>query len=297
MSGERVRDGVRWLFEQVDGLVERGPRIGARSYLTDLPEAGSREDWTDLGPVPRAEAGYRPQGLAYEDEHLWLTDHRRNEESYLYRLPLDGDGPDFQALMPAGAVHPGGLARVDDRLWVLDYVSRHLYAIDHEASLSEGRVVLDEHHPTGLPAASALASLTVDGTRYLAMSDFLWRMQTTPPRPDGTARTYVIPYDRVDELGTLSVPDLAVLSYDNGGFSQGLVWDGEHLLESCNNVGVDRIEVLDVAEAIETGDPAHIDREPAIEAPGPMVEDLASDGQRLWTTDEGTFRLYERSID
>lgn len=295
MTGERIGDGVRWLFGRADELLQKVPRIGARSYLTDLPEVGSRDDWTDLGPVPRAEAGYRPQGLTYDDGHLWLTDHRRNEESYLYRLPLDGDGPEFEALMPAGAVHPGGLTLVEDRLWVLDYVSRHLYAVDPEASLSQGRVVLVEHHSTGLPAASALASLTVDGTRYLAMSDFLWRMQTTPPRPDGTARTYIVPYDRVDELRSLNVPDLAVLDYDNGGFSQGLVWDGEHLLESCNNLGVDRIEVLDVAKAIETGDAADIDREPAIEAPGPMVEDLASDGERLWTTDEGTFRLYERA--
>lgn len=297
MSGERVADAARWLIARADEAIDRLPRLGTTSYVTDLPREGSPDDWTDRGPVPRAAQGFRPQGLAHADGHLWLTDHRRNAESYLYRLPPEGGEPSFEARMPAGAVHPGGLTVVDDRLWALDYVSTHLYAIDPDASLSRGRVVLDEYHPTGLPASSALASLTVDGARYLAVSDFLWRMQTTPPRPDGTARTYVVPYDRVPDLGTSTVPELAVLSYDNGGFSQGLVWDGEHLLEARNNVGIDRVEVLDVADAIRQRNPSLVERRASLHAPGPMVEDLATDGQRLWTTDEGTFNLYERALD
>lgn len=292
---DRLERIAAWAREQVDTALEPVPRFGVSEYVTRFADHGEPEDWTDLGPVPRAEERYRPQGLVYDDGQLWLTDHHRNARSYLYRVEPATCEVTFEAPMPGGALHPGGLALHDGLLWVLDYVSTQLLAIDPEQTLETGRVAVGARFPTGLAAASGLATLPIDGKTYIALSDFLWRLQTTPPRPDGSARTYIVPASSIEDLGEASVEELAVLAYDNGGFSQGLTWTGDVLLEACNNLGYDRVEVLDVRDAIRAGDPELIDRRGAFLGPGPMIEDLATDGERLWTTDEGTFRVYERS--
>ncbi len=291
---DRLERIAAWAREQVDTALEPVPRFGVTDYVTRFARHGEPEDWTELGPVPRARERFRPQGLAFDGEMLWLTDHHRNARSHLYRLDPASLEVSLDARMPAGALHPGGLALHDGLLWALDYVSTQLLAIDPERTLETGHVHVEARLATGLAAASGLTGLTVDGETYLAFSDFLWRLQTTPPRPDGSAMTYVVPADALDALGKATVPELAVLAYDNGGFSQGLTWDGDALLEACNNLGIDRVEVLDVRDAIRAGDPELIDRRGAFLGPGPMIEDMATDGERLWTSDEGTFRVYER---
>lgn len=264
-----------------------------QDYLAHRPSTGRPEDWREIAPVPRASERFRPQGLVFDDGVLWLTDHHRNTRSHLYRIDPGTGEVLFDAPLPAGMLHSGGLALHEDRLWAVDYVSTMLYAIDPVATLETGRVQVEARYGTGLTAASGLGALEVDGIVYLAISDFLWRMQTTPPRPDGTAQTYLLPASTLAQLDEAGVPELATIAYPNGGFSQGLVWDGEVLFEACNNVGIDRVEILDVRDAIRGRDASLIRRRGSFAGPGPMIEDLATDGERLWTTDEGTFKLYE----
>lgn len=276
-------------------LVGGEPRIGLRSYVFSSAARGSREDWSAIGPVPRAAQRFRPQGLTFADDALYLGDHYRNLESYLYQVDPATREVIFEARTPAGAVHPGGLAAEGRWLWMLDFVSEELYRLDREASLAEGRVVVDERWATGLDAPSALAFLETDEGRFLAFSDYLWTLQTWPMLPAGSGRTYLVPVDRIDELDQRPLPALARVSYPNGGFSQGLAWDGEHLLEAANNLGVDRVEVREVTEALATGQPQRIQQLGSFAGPATMIEDLALDDGTLYTTDEGDYMLYERA--
>lgn len=291
---EALLDGLRSTGRW---LASGGGRLGLGEYVLAAPTRGRESDWRALARVPRAEQGYNPQGLTVAGSHLWLTDHHRNRHSFLYRLDPDTGEADVHARMPASARHPGGLAYDGTHLLALDYVSARLYRIDPRATVETGQAHLVDVAPTGLKAASALALARIDGRAYLVLSDYLWRLYLLPPVPDGSGLTYLVPLDRVDELGPRSVPDLATLAYDNGGFSQGLAWLDGHLLEAVNNAGTDRIEILDVAAAVRDGDAGAVERLGSVAGPAWMIEDLATDGQRVWTSDEGTYRLYARDAE
>lgn len=283
---EGLKGWGRWIARGGGGL-------GLVDYVMGAPDLDEPHRWRDVGPVPRAEERYKPQGLALVEDELWLTDHHRNRRSHLYRIDPETANVRMEVRMPEEARHPGGLTYDGSHLWAVDYVSARLYRIDPEATRDEGEVRIEASYPTGLPAASALERFETGNRTCFAFSDFLWRQYTIPPVPDGSRRTYLLPEERLPELGKAGVPELSVLSYDNGGYPQGLVWLDGFLLEAVNHHARDWIRVLDVDRALDCGDADEIEREATIPGPASMIEDLATDGTRLWTTDEKTYRLYE----
>jgi len=298
---EMIENRRRALVEGCQGwlawLSDGGGRLEVTSYLFGAPQTRVPNAWTSITPVPRAEQHYRPQGLAYVDGDLWLTDHHENRKSHLYRLdPATGEVL-MDLSMPDEARHPGGLAEDGNALWALDYVSAKLYEVDLQATIDEEQVVVDRADPTGLDAASALDFVEADGRRFLAFSDFLWRNYTLPPVPDGTGHTFLVPANRLDELGRRNVPDVAEVAYDNGGYPQGLAHLDGYVLEAVNYHQRDWIWVLDADEAVRESDPSLVRGVGAIPGPDNMIEDLATDGTKLWTSDESTYELYEHDAD
>ena len=76
------------------------------------------------------------------------------------------------------------------------------------------------------------------------------------------------------------------------GFSQGLECINGWLFEAENKLGIDIINQMDLQRLLETGK----GREATIKqfpAPYRGVEDLAWDGENLWTSDERSFRFYK----
>ena len=59
-----------------------------------------------------------------------------------------------------------------------------------------------------------------------------------------------------------------------------------------NAIGTDEIRVLDVSDALRTHGRVAVRRIGAFEAPGDAVEDLATDGDTLWTSDEDSYAFY-----
>ncbi|MBB6647357.1 hypothetical protein [Halobellus ruber] len=265
-------------------------RTRLRGLLFDRPALRTRDSWRRISSTPGAENGYSPQGITYADDELLFTNHWHGDRSCLYRLdPKTGD-IEASSMMPSEATHTSGLAWDDESLWAVDHGSNYLYELDPEASLSSDRVHVKDTFETGLSGSSALTRIEVDGDSFLALSDFLWTIETDLPLPLGTARTYVF---RPEELGPgRTVPECAELTYSNGGYSQGLAWDGEHLFESVNVIGTNRIDIRDVAGGLR-GNGRSADRIGSLEAPGYFVEDLTTDGSSIWTSDEHSYSLYE----
>lgn len=263
-------------------------RVGA---FGPLFEQGALEtEWRSLGPSPGAAERYPPQGMTVKGDSLIVTNHWNGRKSGLYRVNLDTGDVEAEAVMPPEARHTSGLTWDGTRLWALDHESNLLYRLDVEESFASGEAAVEATVDTGLRGASGLTHLTLDGVEYFAVSDFLWTIETTPSLPIGSAETYVVPREEL-EAGR-DVPAAAVVRYDNGGYSQGLTWDGEYLYESLNNVGTDRIEVVDIAEAVHRSPTDSVDVVGSFDGPAGRIEDLGTDGNRLWTTDEGTYELY-----
>ncbi len=104
--------------------------------------------------------------------------------------------------------------------------------------------------PTGLGGTSACAILEHGGETLLAISDY-----------GRTSRTYVVRPEQALADGGLS--NAVVFSYENEGFSQGLVWDGVSLLEAENKKGVDVINQMDVEQARRDRERAQVHGPPA----------------------------------
>jgi glutamine cyclotransferase len=234
--------------------------------------------WEQLGDVPQAEYGYTPQGMTFDGERILFANSWKNMQSvvYAYTLPDMERGDSFK--MPSEAVHTSGLAFDGKELWACDYISNRCYRIRPDVSFSTGGALVTGQFETGLRGTSACCFLSYEGQQLLAISDYM-----------RTRRTYVINHERARSDGHMR--DAIVFSYRNGGFSQGLAFDGTYLYESENKLGIDVINKLDVARLVATKDHTESLVE-QIAAPWRGVEDMAFDGTHLYVSDEVAFRFY-----
>jgi len=260
-------------------LVIAGSRV---EYLYKRAEIGDSGIWTDLGDVPGAADGYPPQGMTYWQEMLLFSNHWNDEKSQIYLLdPVDMTViSEFE--MPPEAVHTSGLTFDGEWLWAIDYGSNYLYKISINESFESGVAVIEGKYYTGLKGSSAVTFIDYGENGLLAISDFYH-----------TGKTYFV---RLIDIGLLDegldVPTIASHSYHHGWFSQGLTWDGEYLYETVNNLGIDRIEVLDIEEWIY-GNSSSPCRIASISFAGYAGEDLANDGISMWSSDESSYRFYK----
>lgn len=241
--------------------------------------------WADLGKVPGAALRHRPQGMTAVGADLVCSNHRHDKGSRLFRYRRDSMELLAEAEMPPEATHTGGLAWDGTHLWATDYNANRIYELDLERTFERGVAVVLSSHPTGLRGTSAITAVTVDGLQYLAVSDF------SPLRP---TRTFLVRRDRVGELDSKPIHEVARVAYDNRGWSQGLAWDGAFLYEAVNGVARDHIWVIDIAAALRIGSERLVRHVAKLPAPGTGVEDLVADGDSIWISDERSFRVYRR---
>jgi hypothetical protein len=221
--------------------------------------------------------------MAWARGALVFTNHRHDTGSGLFVFDAKTFTLRARAEMPPEATHTGGLAWDGHDLWAADYNANRVYRIDLESTIARGRAVVLEAYPTGMRGTSAVAAFEIGGRKVLAISDF---------GLPGIAKTCIVAIDRAAELASRSVENVAEVCYDNSGFSQGLAFAHGLLYEAVNAIGRDRIRALDVSDAVRTHDGSRVVEVAILEAPGDAVEDLATDGETLWTSDEESFRFY-----
>ena len=272
--------------------------IAIRTRVYDLlfnrAKIRTKNEWTPLCDTPGADVGHRPQGLTYADGKLFLSNHWNGKESSLFRINPDTGEIESHATLPAEAKHTSGITWDGKSLWMVDHDWNVLYKIDVESTFRRGKAVVEKKMETGLSACSGLTLINVNDRQYVVISDFLWTIETSPSLPIGSAQTYVVPVDRVWDAPDIS--SVAELVYSNGGYSQGLTWDGTYLYESLNNIGTNRIEIIDITLGLTDQGDGSVRRIGSFEAPGYFVEDLATDGNSMWTTDEIRYKLFELDI-
>jgi hypothetical protein len=238
--------------------------------------------WEDLGPVPLGEKRYTPQGMTWVDGRIVFANCWQNTSSRVYRIDPSDMRVEAWFDMPPAAVHTSGLAYDGADLWAVDFKSNRCYQIALAPSFQQQRAEVLSSFSTGLGGTSACCLVPVHHETVLAISDFR-----------RTCRTFFVRHEAAAVAGSMA--DHVVASYRNGGFSQGLEWDGRYLYEAENRLGVDVMNELDLGLLLETADSRKATRR-QYAAPHRGVEDLAWDGHAMYTSDEVSFRFYRTEL-
>lgn len=258
--------------------------LGMRHYLSPNNTESSKHLWVELGQTPNAANKFVPQGLTYIDGYLYLAESHDNKIGMVYQIdPSDGAKITGQFQLPDDAVHTSGLAWDGKYLWAVDYASLKLYQINLKVSLGAGKANVINSYETGLTGPSAITSFVWKNTPYLALSDFR-----------NSNHTYIIPHEKIKT--DAAITEVALFSFKNKIFSQGLTSDDQYLYEATNKIGEDIIYKLDLCKLFEAHnfDEALVE---TIQAPAGMVEDLAIGARKIWTSDESTYRIYSAPIE
>jgi len=239
--------------------------------------------WEDRGPTPLGEKGYTPQGMTWVDGRIIFANSWKNKRSRVYEYHPESMATTRHFDMPSEAVHTSGLAWDGQYLWAVDFVSNRAYCIDLGPSLEGGEAVVVGSFLTTLKGTSACCIVRWKNDEYLAISDFM-----------RTRQTIFVEHRKALEAG--SADGLITYSYRNEGFSQGLEYAEGFLYESENKLGMDVINKISLDKLAESGN----SRKATIlqfTAPSRGIEDLAWDGQSIWTSDESVFRFYKGRLN
>jgi glutamine cyclotransferase len=239
--------------------------------------------WEDLGEVPMASSMYTPQGMTWVNGRILFANSWKNTRSRVYEFDPETMTSLRHFDMPEGAVHTSGLAWDGVDLWAVDFISNDAYCLDLEASLASGEAQVKDLFTTTLKGTSACCFVPWHGETCLAISDFMH-----------SRRTILVRHQ--DALARGTADGCIEFEYRNEGFSQGLEFAEGFLYESENKAGNDVINRIDLELLQKTGN-ARKATVRQLNAPNGGVEDLAWDGQYMWTSDEKVFRFFRSPLD
>ena len=238
--------------------------------------------WEDKGSTPLGENRYTPQGLTWANGKLLFANSWKNTRSRVYEFDPDSMQVQRYFDMPDEAVHTSGLAWDGEFLWAVDYISNCGYCIELEGSLAAGAAKVVGRFDTTLRGTSACCIVPWNGRPLLAISDFM-----------NSRRTIFVRREEAIQTGTAR--GATEFEYRNEGFSQGLEYVDGYLYESENKMGIDIVNKISLDELVRTRNArrATVTQYPA---PSKGVEDLAWDGESLWTSDETLFRFFRTRL-
>lgn len=266
-------------------LTQPGQIVGYLGYVDPRDNLNAQEcTWKDHFETPGKAKDHRPQGMTYIEIDgkkrlvLAVSENDQSGRFYVYEIKNGKLTLETKIPTPEDAVHTSGLDWDGTNLWAIDFKSHRIYKIDFRESLAEGSSVVTHSVDTGLTGSGSIALMPSWRNGYIAISDFR-----------ETGRTYLVPL--ADAFVEKPVPEKAEYSYKNGYFVQGMMFDGTHLFETNNHLGSAMIYQIDPDKTVDAKD-FRAGVVGIFAAPGFMVEDIATDGETVWTTDERTFRLY-----
>jgi glutamine cyclotransferase len=238
--------------------------------------------WIKVGPTPGMKDKDSPQGLTYYKGKLIFANSWKNKKSRVYIINKKSMRTEKYFDMPKEAVHTSGLTLDKNSLWAVDYKSNFVYCINLKESIKSGQAKIIGKFKSPFKGTSACCFVKWNNKICLAISDFM-----------RTRQTIFIDYKKSLKEG--NVKNSIVFSYTNEGFSQGLEFINGYLFESENKIGKNVINQIDLKLLKKNKSSFKSTIKQYIE-PGWGVEDLAWDGENLWTSDEKTYQFYKRKL-
>lgn len=261
------------------------------SPVTSLFGRPEREQpWEKLEDTPEQDHGHKPQGLTHVDGDTIMAVHRNDTETVVYRYDHDTQSFEELGLMPEEARHTSGLGSDGTHIWALDYASRTIYRFRKDRFL-HGDIEPEQTWDAGLNGASGLEYIPHETGDYLAVSNFVLAAYGKRLRlPTGGTKSYILPVEALHENPEAKARDLAITSFEHGGYSQGLVYDDGYLFESVNQLPQNQVTVRTI------GQDGSVDHITSFNGPGRGIEDMAVRDQHLYVSDELQYSFYRTDL-
>ncbi len=145
-NADRVDRVLPDVEAEVQGLAFDGTTLWAtegKRFLRMDPSDGT-EIKSYEGP------GADTTGIAWDGTYLWLAERRGD------RLVVATPDGTLFGVLPSPGPYPAGLARIGDRLWVLDFQERQIYELD--IARSDRSFTLGEPHRRAVTFSQAIAN-------------------------------------------------------------------------------------------------------------------------------------------
>tara|TARA_Y100000310_G_scaffold343061_1_gene448966 strand:- start:593 stop:1432 length:840 start_codon:yes stop_codon:yes gene_type:complete len=251
--------------------------------LISINKGTKNLNWKKIHSIYPINHTYKPQGLVIIGKTMFLASTNDNKPSRIYCINKKSMQVENNFLMPKEATHTSGLTFDGKYIWAVDYLSNMAYCIDKEKSIKKGKADVVKRFATNLKGTSACCIVKQKSKTYLVISDF-WN----------TKKTYFVDIKKAVKDG--STKNAIVLSYQNGGWSQGLAVHKKHLFESENRFPKGIIRKINI-EKLFSGKKISQAVESTFFAESYGIEDLAFDGSTIWTTDEREYRFLRCQIN
>ncbi len=253
--------------------------LGVLFVLTRITQAAGwkKLDWKVVCPTPD---GYVPQGLDHFDGDLYLTAHKKDAKSSVFRR---SPGKPFELLfdMPPEATHTSGFCFADDEgrfAFAVDYHSHFIYLIDVPKSVDARAPVIVSRTASGLKGTSACCIASIEGRgKRLIVTDFR-----------KTSKNFVFKFDLTS--GKVE-RDSGV--WKNYGFSQGIFEHDGLVYETGNQLFGSYAVKHSLKDTLTSGKIKPIAK---WKGPARLIEDLCIMGDKIYLTDEGHNMLYSARI-
>jgi|GEM_PF-1571251 len=245
--------------------------------------------WEEVFALENLNPEYVPQGIAVHDDLVYHTIHKKDTKSIL--IIFRKSDPTLLVVkeleLPPEATHTSDLTVYKGHFYAIDYHSNYIYQLDFKELRHKLKLKVIRKVRVTKPDRQfgSFEIVEHEGKEYLFVTTFL-----------KDNRMYVFDFDAFFRQ-RLGFEKSLLFSIESSFFTQGLCLSStaKSLFHSVNRFGVDFIFELDIRRLLLTKNYREsITR--SFLGPDKMIEDLAVQGDTVYTSDEYVNKVYRANL-
>lgn len=245
--------------------------------------------WKEIFALKDLNEDYIPQGIAVGEDVVYHTIHKKDAKSVL--IVFKKNDPTLKLVkeldLPPEATHTSDLTIYKGDFYAIDYHSNYIYQLDYKELKNKLvlRVVRKVRVTKSGRQFGSFEIVEHNGREYLFVTTFL-----------KDNRMYVFDFDLFFRQ-RLGFDKSLLFSVESSFFTQGLCLSSsaKSLFHSVNRFGVDFIFELDIERLLSTKDYRRSILRSFL-GPDKMIEDVAIEGDLLYTSDEYVHKIFHANL-
>ncbi len=245
--------------------------------------------WKKIFDLKKISDKYVAQGIVKYKKYLIYSIHEKNKKSFIL-IFVEKDGElkfVSKQEMDLEATHTSDLTIFEDKLYAIDFHSNFIYEFKIIEKINNLKLVFNRKSKINLEKHKfgSFCIFNKNNKNYLMVTSFL-----------NDNRIWVFDFNDIFDK-KLGFDDSLIFETEASYFTQGLFYQKKinKIFYSVNRFGNDFIFKIDVDNFLLKKD-INDSIEKVFLAPGKMVEDIYIDNEYIYTSDEGTNKIYKAKL-